>query len=98
MNSKPKLQIFVPPPLISKSAILTVGFGLFLLAYLWPPFILLLAYVASLFVPYAFRKTDEAHTRRVLYAEFMKNPKVPFELKRPPDDIILNEQYWVNSR
>jgi hypothetical protein len=44
---------YEPPPVVDQSTVLIVGFLIFGLAVLWPPLILLVAYVASKLVPYS---------------------------------------------
>lgn len=89
---------YEPAPLISQSTILTLGFFVFCLAMLWPPLILLFAYVVSKLVPYSFRENDDASTRRQLFAQFSMQDDLPEEFKNVPDHIRLVESYWVNSR
>jgi hypothetical protein len=89
---------YVPPPVINQSTILAIGFFLFVLASLWPPLILLFAYVASKLVPYSFRVNDDATTRRQLFAEFSREDDLPEEFKHVPSHVKLEESYWVNGR
>lgn len=89
---------YVPPPIINQSTILLVGLFLFLLATLWPPLIILVAYVASKLVPYSFRENDDATQRRILFAEFSKQEDLPEAFKTVPNHIKLEESYWVNQR
>jgi hypothetical protein len=44
---------YEPPPVIEQSTILIIGFLIFGLAVLWPPLILLVAYIVSKLVPYS---------------------------------------------
>jgi hypothetical protein len=44
---------YEPPPVIEQSTVLIIGFLIFGLAVLWPPLILLVAYVVSKLVPYS---------------------------------------------
>jgi hypothetical protein len=44
---------YEPPPVVDQSTILIIGFLIFGLAVLWPPLILLVAYVVSKLVPYS---------------------------------------------
>ena len=95
---KVPLEPYVPPPIVSQSIILTAGFILFLLAYLWPPLVLLVSYVVSLVIPYCFRLSDDSSVRRRAYHTFIHTADLPPSLRQVPDDIILEEGYWQNSR
>lgn len=95
---KTPLQPYHPPSLISQSSILIVGFVSFLLAYLWPPLILLLAYLASLLIPYSFRVSDDPSVRRREFHTFIQNKELPLRLRQVPDNVTLEESYWQNSR
>ena len=44
---------YEPPPVVDQSTVLIIGFLIFGLAVLWPPLILLVAYVVSKLVPYS---------------------------------------------
>jgi hypothetical protein len=100
MNStrKTPLEPYEPPPVVSQSLILTVGFVLFLLAYIWPPLILLVAYLVSRLIPYSFRLSDDASVRRRDYHTFLQTADLPLSLRQVPDDVVLEERYWQNSR
>mmetsp|Transcript_28547 Transcript_28547/g.42392 ORF Transcript_28547/g.42392 Transcript_28547/m.42392 type:complete len:118 (-) Transcript_28547:993-1346(-) len=88
-----------PPPKISQSQILAVGFVVFLLASIWPPLILIVAVMISRFIPYTFRINDDAIMRRKLWHQrFLKMDHVPKEFACPSDDVMIEEHYWVNSR
>jgi hypothetical protein len=89
---------YEPAPLVSRSTILLLGFGLYGLAIIWAPLILVMAFFASMFIPYCFRENDNAETRRKLFAEFSKEPDLPLDFRRTPEDILLEESFWVNQR
>lgn len=89
---------YEPDPVVSQSVILAIGLVVFVLAAIWPPLILLLAYCASKLVPYSFRVNDDASTRRQLFAEFAQQDDLPEEFKTVPPHIQLRESYWVNAR
>ena len=89
---------FQPPPVVSQSTILGFGLMCYILAVLWPPLLLLVAYLASKLIPYSFRTTDEASHRRKLFCEFAKQDDLPEDFKTVPSHIKLEESYWVNSR
>lgn len=91
-------KAYVPPPLFSQASVLLVGCFIFILATVYPPLILLLAYIASKLIPYSFRVNDDAASRRRLFAEFIKQDDLPDEFKQLPSFIQLEESYWVNSR
>jgi hypothetical protein len=91
-------KVYVPPPLVNQTSVLLVGFFIFILATIYPPLILLLAYMASKLIPYSFRVNDDAASRRRLFADFTKQDDLPDEFKQLPSHILLEESYWVNSR
>lgn len=91
-------KVYVPPPLFSQASVLLVGCFIFVLATIYPPLILLLAYIASKLIPYSFRVNDDAASRRQLFAEFTKQDDLPDDFKELPSHIQLEESYWVNSR
>jgi hypothetical protein len=90
---------YCPEPVVSQSAILYAGLAAFALALLWPPLLLLAAYLASKLVPYSYRRNDEGSARRRLYREFSRaengHPKC---FSSPPDSVRIRESYWVNGR
>jgi hypothetical protein len=86
---------FIPPPIIQRSAILATGFGIFVIALIWPPLILLVTYFVSVVVPYSFRKNDDPTSRRRMYQEFRRQYGFP---KFPEKDVLCEENYWVNAR
>ena len=89
-----------PPPRISQSKVLAIGFGIFALAKIWPPLILVLALFLSQFLPYSLRVNDDPESRRLFYREFQKreNRSIPKEWRKTPDDIVIKERYRVNER
>jgi hypothetical protein len=90
---------FIPPPIIQRSAILATGFGIFVLALIWPPLILLITYFVSVLVPYSFRKNDDPTSRRRMYQEFLRQDDcLPASYKFPEKDVLCEEYYWVNAR
>jgi hypothetical protein len=46
-------KTYEPPPVVDQSTVLIIGFLIFGLAVIWPPLILLVAYVVSKLVPYS---------------------------------------------
>jgi hypothetical protein len=90
---------YTPPPVVSQSALLTIGLVCFVLAYVWPPLILLLAYVSSKLIPYSYRLNDDASYRRRLYKEFAsQEDSHPAHFYSPTDGITIDESFWVNDR
>ena len=89
-----------PPPSITQTRCLAIGFGIFIVASIWPPLVLLAAFVLSQFLPYMLRVNDDPESRRRFYREFQKrqDPQIPEEWRATPEDIILKERYWVNDR
>lgn len=95
---KKKTKIFVSPPSIEQSTVLMLGTGLFLLALVWPPLILVVTYLLSILLPYAFRVNDDAASRRILFQKFSKEKDLPQDWKCIPPHIDLTESYWPNAR
>jgi hypothetical protein len=91
-------QAFDPAPIIPQSAVLGFGVLIYFLVMIWPPLILLVAYIFSKLIPYSFRENDEASSRRQLFHEFMKEDDLPENFKAIPDHICLEEQFIVNDR
>lgn len=87
-----------PPPIVEQSTILMAGFILFVLAWIWPPLILLVAYFASKLIPYSFRRNDDPAERRRLWAEFAREEDLPDDFKHHPDNIEIQHGYWTNKR
>jgi acylglycerol lipase len=75
-----------------------LGFFIFALALLWPPLILLCAYMASKLIPYSFRINDDASKRRQLFAEFSLDEDLPENFRQVPPHIHAQESYWINAR
>jgi hypothetical protein len=91
-------EAYVPPPLVTRSTILITGFILFVVAMIWPPLLLLATYLASLIIPYSYRLNDDATMRRHLLHKFEKEDTVSAYLWELPEDVLLQEKYWTNSR
>lgn len=89
---------FVPPPVIRRSTILAIGFGLFALALIWPPLILMVTYLLSILVPYSWRINDDPTTRRRLYKEFRERTDLPEAYRLTDEEVVVKEKYWVNER
>jgi len=96
------LQQYEPEPVVTQSAILVLGFLIFAMAYIWPPLILLVAYMASRLIPYCFRTNDDACCRRMLFQQFRNNNTyrawLPRDFCESPTDIVTEERFWVNKR
>jgi hypothetical protein len=91
-------QPYVPPPLVDRSTVLLAGAIFFVLALIWPPLILFVAYLCSKIVPYSFRVNDDPATRRRLFAEFKAQDDLPKRFKLPSRDIEIQQSYWTNKR
>jgi hypothetical protein len=92
-------QPYVAPPVMDRSTILAAGFGIFVLAMIWPPLILLFAYIASKLIPYSFRENDDAAVRRILYAKFASQDEDhPERFRNIRKYVNLEESYWTNER
>jgi len=89
---------FIPPPVVKRSTILAIGFGVFALAMIWPPLILMATYLLSILVPYSWRVNDDPTTRRRLYKEFRQRADLPAAYRLKDDEVVINERYWVNER
>jgi hypothetical protein len=89
---------YVAPPLVGPTEILIAGSVLFGLALVWPPLILLVAYLISKLVPYCYRVTDDASKRRQLITKFEKEDQVSAHLRVIPPDVNIEQKYWTNSR
>jgi hypothetical protein len=89
---------YVSDPLVGPTEILIVGFVLFGLALIWPPLILVCAYLLSKLVPYCYRVTDDASRRRQLLTKFEKEDQVSAHLRVIPTDVNIEQKYWTNSR
>lgn len=91
-------QPYEPAPVVDQSTILMAGFVVFVLTAIWPPLILLVAYIASKLIPYSFRTNDDPATRRRLFAEFAREDDLPDEFKHTPDNVKVEHGYWTNKR
>jgi hypothetical protein len=89
---------YVADPLVGPSEILIAGFVLFGLALVWPPLILVGAYLISKLVPYCYRVTDDSSKRRQLLTKFEKEDQVSAHLRIIPSDVNIEQKYWINSR
>lgn len=100
-NSNPKKlwkAAYEPDPVIDQYSILGLGFFLFCLSIIWPPLILFFAYIASKIIPYSFRTNDCPANRRKLFADFLKQDDLPKSFQNVPDDVDIQDSYWVNER
>lgn len=89
---------YIPPPVISRSTILAIGFGIFLLATIWPPLILMVTYLLSILVPYSWRVNDDPTSRRRLFTEFRRDADLPAAYRLTDNEVVIEERYWVNQR
>jgi acylglycerol lipase len=89
---------FIPPPVIRRSTILAIGFGVFFLALIWPPLILMVTYLLSILVPYSWRVNDDPTSRRRLFKEFRERDDLPAAYRLTDGEVVIDERYWVNER
>ena len=89
---------YVADPLVGPTEILIAGFVLFALALVWPPLILVVAYLVSKLVPYCYRVTDDASKRRQLLTKFEEEDHVSAHLRVIPPDVNIEQKYWINGR
>mmetsp|Transcript_18964 Transcript_18964/g.44912 ORF Transcript_18964/g.44912 Transcript_18964/m.44912 type:complete len:388 (+) Transcript_18964:153-1316(+) len=89
-----------PPARISQTRCLFIGVAIYAAATVWPPLILIAAFILGQFLPYALRVNDDPESRRRFYREFQKrdDPNVPEDWRKTPDDIVVKERYFVNDR
>lgn len=97
-DNSPWQKPYQPDPVVDQNTVLLGGFFLFGLAVMWPPLILLFAYVASKLIPYSFRTNDCPTTRRKLFAEFLQQKGLPNSYRSLRDRVSLEDNYWTNSR
>jgi len=89
---------FEPAPIAAQETILYLGFFLFCLSVIWPPLLLLFAYIASKLIPYSYRTNDCPANRRKLFAEFSSQEDLPENFRKIPEGIELEDSYWANER
>ena len=87
-----------PPSLITSNIIRFWGVFLFALAVIWPPLILLFTFFASSWIPYCYRITDDASTRRQLLHEFSVKDTITAHRREIPSYCQVETGYWTNSR
>lgn len=84
---------------VSQYTILSIGAFVFLLAVIWPPLILLLAYVVAKVVSYSFRVNDSATHRRKLFHDFCQTAdQLPEHFTRLRSNVLLEDDYFVSPR
>jgi len=90
---------FIPKPKVNQSTILVIGVLIYVLSYLWLPFILVISYALSRLLPYFYRENDDATARRKLWKKFeQQSDNCLDSWKNLHPDVVLNEKYWVNER
>lgn len=90
---------YVAPPILERGTILAAGLFMFALAMIWPPLILLFAYIASKLIPYSFRENDDATVRRELYTQFcQEHDDLPDRFINVREYVNFEESYWTNER
>jgi hypothetical protein len=95
---KPVFDAYQSPPMVTQKTILMVGFAIYLAAQVWPPLILVVTYMASIFIPYAYRINDDASTRRKLIHQFETEDQVAAVVRQLPEDVSFEESYWPTDR
>jgi hypothetical protein len=101
--------VFIPQPLIESSVILYVGCILFVLAYIWPPLIILAFIIIHKFLSHCFRENDFGIQRRQLFQQFITNAydTLPISYKslidengnnHPNSHVRIEHGYWKNAR
>lgn len=92
-------KVYECPPVVNRSTILAAGLFIFGLAMIWPPLILLFAYIASKLIPYTFRENDDAAMRRELYSQFVQDEDhLPDKFVQRFQTVNIEESYWTNER
>ena len=88
-----------PMPAIAPSTVWIGGILVFVVARIWPPFLLVMTYGLSKFLPYAFRTNDDGESRRRLLDQFDKQDTLSHSRREWPEkDVTLETGYWTNSR
>lgn len=95
---KPVVDGYQSPSMVTQKTILMVGFAIYLVSYVWPPLILVVTYMASIFIPYAYRINDDASTRRKLIHQFEQEDPLAAVVRQLPDDVSFEESYWPTDR
>lgn len=93
-------QLYSSPPIIDSKLILLFGIFIFGLSYtmIGRPLILLVFYMLSRFIPYAFRTNDNAVERRIQFKQFSKYPYHSDKFLNISNYVNLHESYWENDR
>lgn len=86
------------PPIINREMIWFFGMLLFVFAYVWPPSILFVTFIAGQFIPYAFRTNDDAVERRKNFKKFFAYKKHPEKFHHVQQFVNFREKYWENNR
>jgi hypothetical protein len=89
-----------PPPLISSVTILGAGVFFIAVTIFLPPFVLFVAILASLVIPYSFRVNDDGATRRVMMQQFLENDHGAIRRRNafPTNKVELTSSFWKNQR
>jgi hypothetical protein len=89
----------VGQPVLDSATVLGIGFLLLVLAVVWPPLLLVVAYGASKLICYSFRDNDDATIRRQLYAQFcQESDELPDRFRNIHKYVGLEESFWTNER
>lgn len=93
-----QVQTYEPPPLFSTTVVFVFGVTIVVLSNIWTPLALVFVWCAARLQRYFFRVNDDPTTRRRLLKEFQRKDQLTAPLRQVPDDIKVEEAYWVNRR
>ena len=93
-----QVQTYEPPPLFSTTAVFVFGATIVLLSNIWSPLALVFVWCTARLQRYFFRVNDEPTARRRLLKEFQRKDQLTAPLRQVPNDIKVEEAYWVNRR
>ena len=93
-----QVQTYEPPPLFSTTVVFVFGATIVLLSNIWTPLALVFVWCAARLQRYLFRINDEPTARRTLLKEFQRKDQLTAPLRQIPNDIKVEEAYWVNRR
>ncbi len=93
-----QVQTYEPPPLFSTTLVFVFGAVIVLLANIWTPLALLFVWCAARLQRYFFRVNDDPTARRRLLKEFQRKDQLTAPLRHIPNEVKVEEAYWVNRR
>ncbi|GMI11938.1 hypothetical protein TrVE_jg12545 [Triparma verrucosa] len=83
---------------ISSTTVCLWGVFLYVVAQIYPPLILVVAFVASKFTSAVYKSNDSGENRRKAWTKMISDPSTCPDWFETPSDISYEESYWVNSR